>query len=245
MGNYTKTVDFAAKDGYESGNPNKLVKGTEIDTEFNNIASNFTSKYDSDNLASQADAEGESEAGKLLTPLNLAHWSDYNDGLVGQLQAFASTPATDGLLGWDASAAADSELIYFTMGTGLAFNGATIKLSHLGIESLTDAGADKVLFWDDSAGATAWLTFDTGDFTITGTGIALKSTIAAQTITTLTSTTANVGSAVLTGPSANRLEVGNRVAFIHDSTSYASAEVFYNDAAPTTQGSDGDVWFEY
>jgi len=37
MSNYTKATDFAAKDGLASGNPSKLIKGTEFDTEFNNI----------------------------------------------------------------------------------------------------------------------------------------------------------------------------------------------------------------
>ncbi|MHC4371642.1 MAG: hypothetical protein ACYSW8_28845 [Planctomycetota bacterium] len=243
MGNYTKSVDFAAKDGYESGNPNKLVKGTEIDTEFNNIASNFTSKYDSDNLASQADAEGESEAGKLLTPVNLAHWSDYNAGIVGEIQALAD-PNADGLLMWDDSAAASSNVAFCTMGTGLAFDAATIKLSHLGIEALTDAGADKVLFWDDSVGATGWLTFDTGDFTISGTGIALKSTIAAQTITTLTATTITLDGANLTA-NADVLEWGNQALLMHNSTTYEGSEIWFNDAAPTTQGNNGDIWYEY
>ena len=35
---YVKTTDFAAKDALASGNPSKIVKGTEIDTEFNAIA---------------------------------------------------------------------------------------------------------------------------------------------------------------------------------------------------------------
>jgi len=38
MSNYTKTTNFATKDALASGNPAKIVKGTEIDTEFNNIA---------------------------------------------------------------------------------------------------------------------------------------------------------------------------------------------------------------
>jgi hypothetical protein len=38
MTNYTKTTDFAAKDSLPSGNAAKIVKGSEIDTEFNNIA---------------------------------------------------------------------------------------------------------------------------------------------------------------------------------------------------------------
>lgn len=46
MANYTKTVNFAAKDTLASGNPAKIVKGSEIDTEFNNIASKMATKSD-------------------------------------------------------------------------------------------------------------------------------------------------------------------------------------------------------
>lgn len=48
MSNYTKATDFAVKDTLASGNPAKLVKGTEIDTEFNAIASAVNSKADKD-----------------------------------------------------------------------------------------------------------------------------------------------------------------------------------------------------
>ena len=37
MTSYVKTTDFASKDALLTGNPSKVVKGTEIDTEFNNI----------------------------------------------------------------------------------------------------------------------------------------------------------------------------------------------------------------
>jgi hypothetical protein len=47
MSNYTKTVNFAAKDSLSTGDANKVVKGTEIDTEFNNIATAVATKYDS------------------------------------------------------------------------------------------------------------------------------------------------------------------------------------------------------
>lgn len=46
MANYTKSTNFAVKDGLPSGDPLKVVKGTEIDTEFNNIATAITSKAD-------------------------------------------------------------------------------------------------------------------------------------------------------------------------------------------------------
>ena len=50
MSSYTKSTNFASKDNLTSGNPAKIVKGTEIDTEFNNIATAIATKqdYDSD-----------------------------------------------------------------------------------------------------------------------------------------------------------------------------------------------------
>ena len=50
MAEYTKSTNFASKDNLTSGNPAKIVKGTEIDTEFNNIATAIATKqdYDSD-----------------------------------------------------------------------------------------------------------------------------------------------------------------------------------------------------
>jgi hypothetical protein len=47
MSNYTKTTNFATKDSLPSGNAAKIVRGTEIDTEFNNIATASATKADS------------------------------------------------------------------------------------------------------------------------------------------------------------------------------------------------------
>lgn len=46
MSNYTKATNFATKDTLPSGNTGKIVKGTEIDSEFNAIASAISSKLD-------------------------------------------------------------------------------------------------------------------------------------------------------------------------------------------------------
>ena len=51
MSNYNKATDFAVKDSYASGNPSKIVKGTEIDSEFSAIASAVNSKADKANPA--------------------------------------------------------------------------------------------------------------------------------------------------------------------------------------------------
>lgn len=44
---YVKSTNFASKDSLASGNPLKIVKGTEFDIEFNNIATAIDSKADS------------------------------------------------------------------------------------------------------------------------------------------------------------------------------------------------------
>jgi hypothetical protein len=48
MSDYTKSTNFATKDNLSSGNAAKIVKGTEIDTEFNNIATAIATKQDYD-----------------------------------------------------------------------------------------------------------------------------------------------------------------------------------------------------
>jgi hypothetical protein len=48
MSDYVKSTNFATKDNLSSGNPLKIVKGTEIDTEFNNIATAISTKQDLD-----------------------------------------------------------------------------------------------------------------------------------------------------------------------------------------------------
>ena len=61
-------------------------------------------------------------------------------------------------------------------GTGLSggatSGSATVNLSHLGLESLSDPNDDQIIFWDDSAGATAFLDLGTG-LSISGTTISV------------------------------------------------------------------------
>lgn len=46
MTDYNKATNFASKDSLASGNALKIVKGTEIDTEFNSIATSIATKAD-------------------------------------------------------------------------------------------------------------------------------------------------------------------------------------------------------
>ena len=51
MSNYTKLTDFASKDALPTGNPAKIVKGTEIDDEFQAIETAIATKADADSSA--------------------------------------------------------------------------------------------------------------------------------------------------------------------------------------------------
>lgn len=44
MSNYTKITDFAAKDTLPSGDANKIIKGTQFEDEFDNIATAVATK---------------------------------------------------------------------------------------------------------------------------------------------------------------------------------------------------------
>ena len=51
---YTKLTDFASKDALLSGNPSKLVRGTELGAEFDAIATAIATKYDSATLGASS-----------------------------------------------------------------------------------------------------------------------------------------------------------------------------------------------
>jgi hypothetical protein len=46
MANYTKTTNFTSKDSLSSGDTNKIIRGSEFDTEFNAISTAVQTKAD-------------------------------------------------------------------------------------------------------------------------------------------------------------------------------------------------------
>lgn len=126
MSDYSKTTNFTAKDSLNTGDANKLIKGVDHDTEYDNIAIASATKYDSNDLASLAEAQAESSNTKLMTPLRTANWADANGGIVGDLQALAD-PNADTLLGWDDSA---NVAIGFTLHASLLHAGTQLSVDH-------------------------------------------------------------------------------------------------------------------
>ena len=116
--------------------------------------------------------------------------------------------------------------------TGSGNYSATINISHLGIEDLSDPGADRLLIWDDSAGAVVFAT-PNSNLAISGTNVNAtdtntNTTYSAGTNISLSGTTFNVDDAFL----KNNAD---------DTTSGTITAAGYN----TASGKIGDVDDEY
>lgn len=90
MSNYIKATNFATKDTLATGNPSKIVKGTEIDAEFTAIASAITSKA---NINAPVFTGSVTLPGAPSTGLHAAT-KDYVDTLVGTLGTMAPQNAS-------------------------------------------------------------------------------------------------------------------------------------------------------
>ena len=80
MTNYTKSTNFATKDTLTSGDPLKIVKGTEINTEFDNISTA---------IATKADTASPTFTGTVTIPTAAISSGTINSSTIG-----ATTPST-------------------------------------------------------------------------------------------------------------------------------------------------------
>ena len=126
MSDYTLQATWSTKDALSTGTALKAISATELGSEFSAIETAIATKYDTNDIASQAQAEAEASNLVLMTPGRVANWADYNAGMVGDIQALVD-PNADVLLGWDDSAGA---AIGFTAGAGIVFSTTTLTVDH-------------------------------------------------------------------------------------------------------------------
>ena len=156
MSDYTKSTDFASKDSLPSGDAAKIVKGTEIDTEFNNIAVAVATKADlaspgfSGSPTAPTQSSGDSST-KLATTAFVAAalGALYPVGSIYTNAAVSTNPAT--LLGfgtWTAFGAGkvlvgvdSSDATFSTLGaTGGSKDAIVVSHNHSATSSVSDPG---------------------------------------------------------------------------------------------------------
>jgi len=123
-----------------------------------------------------------SGGGNIASTRTLSLLYDSNDfGLNGSNQLYIKDSGInhDSLSGFVANEHINHSSISINAGTGLSGGGdltasRTISLNHLGLENLSDPNADRIMFWDDSAGSLKWLSIGSGlsitDTTLTAEG---------------------------------------------------------------------------
>ena len=96
MTNYTQSTNFATKDALTSGNPLKIVKGTEINTEYANIAIAVATKADLISPTFTTPALGTPSSGTLTNCTGLPVSTGIS-GLASNVATFLATPSSANL----------------------------------------------------------------------------------------------------------------------------------------------------
>jgi hypothetical protein len=187
MANYTKTTDFAAKDTLPGGDTNKVVRGSEFETEFDAISTA---------IATKSDTAGPTFTGTVTIPT-----VDINAGAIDGTTIGANSAAAGTFTDLTATTADIN---------GGTVDGATIGGSSAGAGTFTNLTASGTVNFSGATISnlgtitTANLDGGTADNMVIG-----GSTAAAGTFTTLAATSATVGgSAVLTSVAFSNIDAG-------------------------------------
>lgn len=187
MASYTKVTDFAAKDALASGNPSKIVKGTEIGAEFDAIQVADANNVKRDGTAA---ATSNLPMGNFkLTSLGTG--SARSDSLnLGQAQdnaytLIASISGVDTITG-----SLTPALTSYTAGQSFSFvtagantGAVTININGLGAKSITKFGTSALIAGDLPSGSLVQIVYD-------GTRFQLANLVSQTANTAVSATTA-------------------------------------------------------
>lgn len=198
MSDYTKSTDFASKDSLPSGDAAKIVKGTEIDTEFNNIAVAIATKADlaspgfSGSPTAPTQSTGDSST-KLATTAFVAAalGALYPVGSVYTNASVSTNPAT--LLGfgtWTAFGTGrvlvgvdSGNTAFDTLGeTGGSADAIVVSHTHTATSSVSDPGHSHTIGFqnntiDQNAGSAGLAKQGTSNTSSASTGISVSTSI--------------------------------------------------------------------
>jgi hypothetical protein len=164
MSNYTKNVNYTAKDALTVGDPAKKIRGSEMDAELDEIATAIATKED---LANKGTASGYAS----LDSSSLVPVAQLPAATTAAQGAVELATSAEAITGTDTTRAVTPDALSDTISAVLA-NGIGLLSDFYG---MADPNADRILFWDDSAGVGQFLTLGT-NLAITGTTLDATST---------------------------------------------------------------------
>jgi sugar lactone lactonase YvrE len=256
MSNYTKSTNFATKDNLSPGNPLKIVKGTEIDTEFNNIQTAVATKTDN----ASANITGGSITG--ITDLAVADGGTGASTAAGGLNNLLPTQTgnankylqTDGTNAtWDAISISTGDIT----GTLAVANGGTGVTSSTGTGSVVlsnsptlvtpDLGTPSALVGTNITGTASGLTAGavttnanlTGAVTSVGNATSLGSFTSANLLSALTDETGTGSAVFATSPTLVTPALGTPSALVGTNITGTAANFNINGTVGATTANTG------
>lgn len=125
MSDYTQINDYSAKDALSTGNPLKIIKGSDIDAELAAISAAIATKFDTTSIADAAEAQTGTSNTVVMTPGRTTTWAENGIGILENLRQL-SNPAGDRLFYWnDTTEDAD----FLTLGTGFSIAAGVLSFS--------------------------------------------------------------------------------------------------------------------
>ena len=85
MADYSQVNDYSAKDALATGDPLKLIKGSDIDAEFSAVSTAIESKFDSTDIATAGEAQAGVSNTVVITPARLTAWGQNDAGIIEDL----------------------------------------------------------------------------------------------------------------------------------------------------------------
>ena len=197
MSNYTKATNFTAKDSLTTGDPGKIIKGSEIDAEYTAIATAITSKADTASptftgTPSAPTAASGTSSTQLATTafVQAALAAAYPVGSIYTNATVSTNPAT--LLGFGTWAAfgagrvaiGDDGSSFVAGATGGSADAIVVSHTHTASSSVTDPGHThthnlQIAYNNTSTpgGAATAISASTGTINSATTGITVSTTV--------------------------------------------------------------------
>jgi len=202
MSDYSKTVDFAAKDALPTGYPGKVALGTQVDTEFNNIQIAVATKADVPAAPIVNEIPVTTAGGDLTNSGLFATGGEILDANGNELLEFGTTASAVATLKVTNAATGNPPILSVSSSVAGADIGMTLSDTN-GNELLklssVDSAINEITITNAAAGNKPSINqTGSGDVGLDIEGIEIKNgVIPTATITTLTSTTATIAGAVI------------------------------------------------